>query len=357
MNLHLQSKKVDTLHPTDILFQTNYWSRVKCRLGWNAMAFDVCFQTVKKGDILVLIGSARDDLKIAYVPQGPEFEPDAEMYGTFLEILSQALKQYLDSSVAVIRYDLPWKSQYAIDFKSGKFGLEHPSARLRELRMNIGTQTWHLRKAPLDLTVADTLIIDLTRSREDILAAMKPKTRYNIKLSRRKGVCIFDASIENLPLFYELYLQTAERNGFKASGYVHFDALFSSLDCKTDSVEIFFLLAKQGMDTLTGAIIAISGRRASYLFGASSNQGRHLMAPYVLHWEVIKRVQKKGCLTYDMGSVSPSADPNHPFYGMYRFKTGFGGEIVHLNGSWDYPLDDRRYEDLRNYESFIAVNS
>jgi len=218
--------------------------------------------------------------------------------------------------------------------------------------MNIGTRTWPLRKAMVDLTVADAVVIDLVRTEETIFTAMKPKTRYNIRLAQRKGVSVFKASIEMLPLFYKLYLQTAKRNGFLPSSYRHFSVLFSTHAHNPESSEILFLLAVRGQAILAGAIIAISGQQAIYLHGASSNEGRNLMGSYAMHWEAIKLVRGKGCLTYDMGSVSPVADPNHPFYGMYRFKTGFGGKIAHRNGTWDYPLNRRGYRAFRNYEAF-----
>jgi lipid II:glycine glycyltransferase (peptidoglycan interpeptide bridge formation enzyme) len=223
--------------------------------------------------------------------------------------------------------------------------------------MNIGTQTWNLQKAPIDLTVADTVIINLEETEEAILAAMRPKTRYNIRLSQRKEVRVFDAPVKMLPFFYEIYLQTAKRNGFPPGPYSHFSALFSELTRNQKSVEILFLLATKGQAILAGAIIAVSEKRAYYLFGASANEGRNLMGSYAVHWEGIKLVREKGCLTYDMGAVSPYGDSRHPFYGMYRFKTGFGGKTVHRNGSWDYPIDERRYEAFRNYESLITMKS
>ena len=350
MNISIQPKETSTLAPTDILFQTAYWSQVKSRLGWQPIAFDFQTSTGQQGDMMVLLKPLGRGLATAYVPQGPEAGPPQEMYGLFLEALSQELVKHMDSGVAFIRYDLPWESPYAEGAASGTEDWR-PTPRLRELRMNIGTRNWNLRKATLDVTVADAVMIDLSGTEADILAAMKPKTRYNIRLAQRKGVRVVEATLEKLTLFYELYLQTAKRNGFVPGSYRHFSALFSPLALHPGSAEILLLLASKGQDVLAGAIIAISGRRALYLFGASADTGRNLMCPYAVHWAGIRRARAKGCLTYDMGSVSPGADPRHPFYGMYRFKTGFGGQIVHRNGSWDYPLDRSGYEAFRNFET------
>lgn len=357
MDIHLKPKTMESLVPTDIFFQTAYWGHVKSQLGWKPRAFDFRSSSGQQGDVLVLIRPIGRNMAGAYVPQGPEAGPDQQEYGPFLEALSQSMIEHFDSTVSFIRYDLPWESPYARDAGNKEVWSGHPASRLRELRMNIGTLNWALRKATMDLTVADALVVDLARNEDEILAAMKPKTRYNIRLAQKKGVTVLQASIEMLPLFYKLYLETADRNGFLPGSYRHFSALFSTIPCNPKAPEILFLIAARAQAVLAGAIIAISGRQAFYLHGASSGQGRNLMGSYAVHWEAIKLVRKKGCLSYDMGSVSPVADPNHPFYGMYRFKTGFGGKIVHRNGTWDYPFNRRGYRAFRNYEaSFIRLS-
>lgn len=350
MNIEVQPKKVHALLPTDILFQSVYWSKVKSHLGWNPVAFDYQSSAGQKGDILILIRTLEAGLAVAYVPQGPEVGPETEKQGLFLETLSLNLIKHLDSSIAFLRYDLPWESAYMPDANNGQSWPGRPPVRLREMRMNFGTLTWNLRKADADLTVADALILDLQAPVEKIFSDMKPKTRYNIGLARKKGVSVFRASMDMLPVFYNLYLQTAKRNGFPSCSYHHFSALFSATAHSGKGSETFFLLTAKGQDILAGGIFVISGRQALYLFGASSNERRDLMGSYTLHWEMIRIARNRGCREYDMGAVSPGPDPSHPFYGMYRFKTGFGGKIVHRRGTWDFPIDEMKYDSFRKFE-------
>jgi len=347
MDIRLRQKDPRSLLPTDIPFQTSFWGEVKARLGWTPLAFDFT-SSGPAGDVLVLTKPYEAGISIAYIPQGPEYGPDCERYGLFLEDLSNAIRRYLDPKVAFIRYDLPWESPYATENIP-----DHaypPEQRVQEFRMNFGTKFWNLRKSAVDLTVADTLIIDVTLTEQQILARMKSKTRYNIRLAERKGVRVFSASSSRLPDFYSLYRQTALRNGFYACEYNHFSALFSTLARHPSSPEILFLLAGHGRDILAGAIVVISGSTATYLFGASSNEKRNYMAPYAMQWSAMQLAREKGCLAYDMGAVSPTRDPEHPFFGLYRFKRGFGGEIVHRSGSWDYPLQLEGYAAFRNSE-------
>jgi len=348
MQLDLRPKEVYGLFPTDILFQTAYWSQVKSRLGWKALAFD--FSTSgHSGDVLVLAKNFGNKFSAAYVPQGPEYGPEPEDYGRFLETMSCSLVKYLDPKPTFIRYDLPWESHYARDIAQGEYSAP-PETRLVELRMNFGTQTWNLRKAVTNMTFADAYVVDITPSEEEILHSMKPKTRYNIRLAKKRGVHVFPASVEMLPKFYDLYRQTAMRDGFYLCGYNSFLALFSPMLEEANSPEVHFLIAAHDNDLLACAIITISGKTATYLFGASSSEKRNLMGPYAVQWAAICLARSRGCHVYDMGAISPTKDPAHPFFGLYRFKSGFGGRIVHRTGSWDYPLDQNLYNTFRNSE-------
>jgi len=91
-----------------------------------------------------------------------------------------------------------------------------------------------------------------------------------------------------LPVFYDLYCQTADRNGFSICGYEYFSALFSAVACRLDRSEVHFLLTRLNKDMPAGAIVVISGRTATYLFGASSGQNRNAMGPYALQWQAIR---------------------------------------------------------------------
>jgi lipid II:glycine glycyltransferase (peptidoglycan interpeptide bridge formation enzyme) len=357
MKMHLNQKEASRLLPTDIVFQSAFWSDVKSRLGWKSLVFDFT-SSGPDGDVLILTKSVLPGISVAYVPQGPEFGPEPDQYGLFLEALSAAISRHLDPAVTFIRYDLPWESPYTIDSANASVQderFERPEARLQELRMNFGTNSWNLRKAVVDLTFADRVVLDLSRNEEEILSDMKPKTRYNIRLAQRRGVEVFQVSPNLLPAFYKLYRQTAERNHFPLCEYKHFAALFPAESSAPGSPEILFLLAEHNRDLLAGAIIVISGRTATYLFGASLNEKRNLMAPCALQWAAMQIARSKGCLHYDLGAVSPAKDPTHPHFGLYRFKTGFGGKIVHQSGSWDYPLNEGSYAAFRNSETVDGV--
>ena len=352
MYLTLEPKQPRELYPTDILFQSRYWSEVKARLGWKTYAFEIDFPRPDK-DMLVIVKPFGPNSVAAYVPQGPEFVPDKEDYGAYLEAMSESVIEHVDADITFIRYDLPWESPYAIEMQQQNW-CDFPESRIREMRMNFGTKYWNLKKAPVDVTVSSTCVIDLDGDEESFVSLMKPKTRYNVRLAERKGVRVHIAPVDKLPTFYQLYCQTAQRNGFHASEYHYFSTLFSAKEKQRSAPEILLLLATHKQDVLAGAIIALSEKRALFLHGASSNYKREFMAPYTLHWKAIQYARARQCSSYDMGAISPSDDSGHSFYGMYRFKTGFGGRIVHNCGSWDYPVKKDVYRNFRNWEMVLS---
>ena len=348
MHLLVTPKKVKHLLPTDIIFQTEYYAQFKARLGWQPCAYDI-EDKVSKKDMLMLVKPLNDRICAAYIPQGPKFGPSRENYGPYLESLSESIVDQIDSDVAFIRYDLPWESPYA-EILDKKPAHEFPDQRIREIRMNFGTKYWNFRKTPVDMTVADSYVIDIDGTEDVILSRMKSKTRYNIKLASRKGVRVYAASTKELPVFHDLHLETAKRKGFLVRDFPYFATLFSSQKEKSDQSEVILMLAVHGKDVLAGAIIAITKKTAYFLYGVSAMKKRNFMGSYALHWETIRYAKAFNCATYDMGAVSPARLIDHPFFGLYRFKTGFGGRIVHRSGSWDYPIDTDAYSSFRNWE-------
>jgi len=177
-------------------------------------------------------------------------------------------------------------------------------------------------------------ILDISQSEEEILAQMKPKGRYNIRVAQKHGVIVkkSDPSTSlGVNEFYKLYHETAKRDRFVPRPKVYFQKLREILGSK-ELAELW--LAKYNSRAVAAIIVTFYQETASYLYGASSNRDRHLMAPYLLHWRVIQRAKEKGCQFYDLLAVSPE-DGKHKYAGITRFKEQFGGRKVRIVGSYD----------------------
>lgn len=380
MQVLLKPKKTRHIGTGRHLQQTAYWGKLKKLQGRQTKAFDIMMKADQWGradrhddmaaaggdyrpDMLVVLRAIGPGTQMAYVPFGPELLPDDECRGKWLENLSEQLRPHLPENCAFIRYDLPWESPWAYEpsrYTPDQQWLGAPKARVREMRMNFDTEYWNLRKSPTDLLPPDTVLIDVQSDRDRILKRMKPKTRYNIRLSARKGVRVRDAGIAGLPVWYDLYCQTAKRHKMALNDMAYFASALQVPKQKSSSgAKVHLLLAETGDEPLAGIILAISGTRATYLYGASSSAHANLMGSYAVQWEAICMARKAGCREYDLFGVSPGPDPSHPMYGLYRFKTGFGGWMLHRQGCWDYPIDEKQYDVYRAAEmtspGFVAA--
>jgi len=193
-------------------------------------------------------------------------------------------------------------------------------------------------------------IIDIARSEEEILAQMKPKGRYNIRVAQKHGIKIETGKNEEIiAIFYKLFCQTAERDGFEKRPKQYFVNLMQKL-APDGLAEI--LIAKYNNIPVAAEIVTFYDGVASYLYGASNNDYRNLMAPYLLHFEAIKRAKEKGCQVYDLLAVAPEGAERHKYAGITRFKEQFGGRKIHLVGSWDYVYKPGWYKIFKIAEKF-----
>jgi hypothetical protein len=366
VKFEITPKTTDQLVPTPIVHQTAFWGRVHRRLGFGTDAFDLKIRPAaapgpatrrsnpERGDFLVVRSPLSDDAEGAYVPFGPEIAPETDDLGTFLERLSRELRPMLGPRCAFIRWDLPWVSVHARgpeDFDEDGDWHGPPPAHLREIRMNFGTRDHNLRKAPRDLLPPDTLLVDLAGDEESILARMHPKTRYNIRLAERRGVVVDEGAAADLPAWYELYLATMARNRLDPMPLAHFRTMLDErAEGSASPVSTRLLLARHDGRLLAGMLLATARTRATYLYGASTREHRDLMASSAMQWAAIRVAKAHGCLDYDMFGAAPRGGTSHPLGGVHRFKAGFGGRLVHREGCWDFPCDDRIYAAWRAWE-------
>lgn len=197
----------------------------------------------------------------------------------------------------------------------------------------------HVKKTTT-ITPAVTLITSLGAETKDLLAKMHPKTRYNIFLANRRGVKIKFLSTSDLGMVWSLFKETAERDGFRLHPKKHYEDL---LNLSHENVQIFLAAAYFENQILAANIMVDFNDTRTYLHGASSNQNRNLMAPYLLHWELMKNAKEKGLKFYDWWGIAKTDDPQDPWAGITRFKKGFGGEVVNYPGTFDYVLKPVKY--------------
>ena len=192
-------------------------------------------------------------------------------------------------------------------------------------------------RSPTDLMPSETLWIDLQQSEAELLADMHPKGRYNLCLSGRHGVeTVFNSDDESIPFFFDLFYETANRQGFLSESYGFFIKLGQTL-FREGMAEIGF--AKYKGEILVAILVVYWGDRCTYLYGGRSDRDQQVMPAYALHWAAIQRAKQRGYKIYDFYGYSE--DLNHAYYKFSRFKRQFGGKVIKTIGAYDYFFYDR----------------
>ncbi len=340
--------------------QSDFWTAFKARHGWSQRCLSVSVRKAGSGgepsvfscSVLVrTFGRAPFAASIAYIPMAPECscvpgcaaDPGAapscvDSYAVFLEEFAARCMEFLPRGTLCVRYDVP------VDFSS----CAERDAYVDSVKNLALADGMRLRKSEVDIQPPDTTVVDLTRPLEAVLDGMKPKWRYNVRLAARKGVSVralragepeFDSYFDS---FYRLFKETAERDGIAVHTRQYCRDL---LECSAErrradasAPDAALYVAEHGGGRIAGIITLVSGREAVYLYGASGNEKRNLMPAYLLQWTAMQDAKGAGAERYDLYGMPPEDDEGHPMHGLYRFKTGFGGALVHRPGTFDVPV-------------------
>ena len=312
-----------TLPASAHILQTSAWAELKCGFGWDATRVvarhggrplagaQILFRPLPLG-----LGS------IAYVPKGPLVDwSDAEQCRYVVALCDEAARARR-ALFLQIEPDLPESSDAA--------------GVLTDLGFFRGRHSVQPRH---------TLIVDLKPPPDEILAGMKQKTRYNIRLAERRGVSVRVATSESaeadLSEFQRLLQTTGQRGSFGVHSAGYHRAAYRLFATRQEAA---LLLAEHQSRTLAAAMIFAFGERAWYFYGASSEQERERMPSYALQWAAMLWAKARGCSIYDMWGVPDEAVDvlesefsrrKDGLWPVYRFKRGFGGQLERNTGAWE----------------------
>jgi lipid II:glycine glycyltransferase (peptidoglycan interpeptide bridge formation enzyme) len=281
--------------------------------------------------------------RFGYVPRGPVVRRGGEGQVDF-GVFASAFRQALDREGCVFgRVDLPWTASGGPvgPAEVGDFGF----VKVKSVQP------------------ADTAIVDLDRDEPEILAAMHPKTRYNIGLAERHGVVVREADVHNahlfrheVELFWNLLGETSARDNFHTHERDYYETMLDYLSPrKRGALRARLWFADYGGRAASAAITVEFGDTVTYLHGASASDLRQHMAPQLLHWRLIQDASRRGFKHYDFWGVAPSDEPEHPWAGITRFKMGFGPRREHYLGSWELPISDFWYRLYRYAKRFRNI--
>jgi peptidoglycan pentaglycine glycine transferase (the first glycine) len=339
--------------PLAHLLQTWEWSQVKTKYGWQAMPF-VWEETTGKplAAAMVLrrrfpIGGFAKKMCVLYVPKGPLLDwSDAALRQRVLNDLQVLAKRQgaifikLDPDLALGR-GIPLKAN-AIEFTAGK-----------DVKSELQRDGWRFSQDQIQFR--NTVLVDLSASEDEMLARMKQKTRYNIRLAQRQGVKIRVGTEADLPLLYRMYAETSVRDGFPIREEGYYQTVWRSFCGPAAaglSTTIPFqepLVAEVEREVIAAVSIFYFAGQVIYLFGMSRDKYREKMPNHLLQWEAMRRAKAAGGKIYNLWGAPDDFNENDGLWGVFRFKEGFGGYVLRTIGAWDFtpsPLFYKMYTDI-----------
>lgn len=309
--------------PDSGFMQTSWWADFRTTVGFEYFGAILKHRNDILGGALVQKFSCASESCFYYIQDGPALPGDESIAREIFEAILEAIEDPRKTetlTVSHLRIESRW--QRVPDFVSGFRMIPDFQDRFMEPR--------------------NTLYIDLRPSEETILGRMKPKGRYNIGVAQRHGVSVIeDTSDQGLADFLSIYEDMAARQGIGAKPPDYFQTLVPVLS-SLQRGSVYFA-EYQGI-RLAAAVVVYFGRRATYFYGGSLDTHRNVMAPYLLHFEIMRRAKALGHEWYDLWGVAPENEPDHPWQDISAFKRKFGGLDVNLVPALDYVYDPAAYD-------------
>lgn len=302
--------------PDAHVLQSGEWGILKAAFRWK-----VVFVQSGEAGAQILFKQLPFGLSVGYIPKGP--------VGTNWRGL--------------------WKDVDAVCRQNGAIFLKvEPDAWEPELSELDGEMSGFQRGAE-PIQPRRTVVLDLEGNEDDWMARMKPKTRYNIRLAQRKGVVVRVVSAQqelnlverDLQAFYHLMQVTGRRDGFGVHSYNYYQMAFNLFAPRGQCA---LLLAEYEGRPLAGLMVFARGIHSWYFYGASSDEERNRMPAYLIQWEAMRWAKSRGCQEYDLWGVpdcneevleSGFTEREDGLWGVYRFKRGYGGNILRSVGAWE----------------------
>ena len=325
-------KEIVHLLPNPHFLQSNIWAEIKKENGWKPffLIWKDSFGKIVAG-VMILERRLKFlkviSLGIQYCPKGPLL--NWENSNLTQKVLSDIEEFAKNRKVIFTKID----PDVFIDHYSQFEHITKDVNSYRNLIDFLENDGWLASKEQIQFRNSFYLSLDIAE--DQLLSNMKQKTRYNIRLSERKEVKVRvgdHADFENL---YKLYANTAIRDNF----------IIRSKEYYLNTWQKFYdegycepLIAEFDGEILAAVIVYFFGDKAYYVYGMSSDKHRNLMATYLVQWKAIQRAKEKNKKIYDFWGAPDEINENDRMWGVYKFKLGFGGELVKSIGAWDFPI-------------------
>ncbi len=314
------------------ILQTWEWATIKQTHGWemlpmvwrdNAGTPEAAAMVLER---TIRPGGFGAKFSILYVPRGPMMDwSNADLRGRVLDDLQKLAKQ---RGAIFIKIDPEVVTGWGLPASKDDYDDPLGMQVLDELR----STGWLYSDSQVQFK--NTVWVGVSGTEDDLLARMKQKWRYNLRLAQRKGVQVRQGEKADLEELYKMYAETSLRDGFVIRSREYYLNVWNTF---LDAGWLFPLLAIWEGQIIAAVMLFCFGKRAWYIYGMSGAEHREKMPNYLLQWQAMLTAREQGCTTYDLWGAPDIFDESDRMWGVFRFKDGMGGQVVRTMGAWDFP--------------------
>lgn len=316
-------RRLPNPHP----LQSWTWGAFKSRWGWQAMP---SLMTIAESSWEPLAAALilkrpvpRTPFCILYVPRGPILDYNDRALRQ--QVLAQLEKVARRERAIFLKIDPEVVQAWGEEE-------ERPSPIGGRFIQELTRRGWRFSSDQIQFR--NTVELPLAESEEALLGAMKPKTRYNIRLAERKGISVRPGAPGDFPAIAAMYAETAVRDGFTIRPTAYYLDIWNAFYQAGMAQP---LLAEFENRPIAAVVLVRYGQRAIYMYGASTDQERQRMPNHLLQWEAIRWAKAQGAAVYDFWGAPDDFKETDRLWGVWRFKQGYSGQVVRHIGAWDYP--------------------
>jgi peptidoglycan pentaglycine glycine transferase (the first glycine) len=305
--------------------------------GWQPMRL-----AFKQGDTVVAMASVGirnvGPLKVMYISKGPALPyDDPAICAEVLDYLQHLARQ---QRAVWLKIDPDVIAATGVPGEPD----DTPSPTGQAFVKSVTSRGW--RFSADQVQFRNTICIDLTPDEDTLLAQMSQNTRRKVRTAEKKGITVRSATLDDLPILYDLYRVTGARDHFLTRPPAYYELAWRSF---MEAGLAQALIAEYEGKPIAHVILFHFGRKCWYFYGASSNEERERMPNYLLQWEAMRWAKAQGYTTYDMWGAPDEFTESDSMWGVYEFKRGFRGTVTRYIGAWDYapyPLLYQTYTQL-----------
>lgn len=317
--------------PNPHILQTWNWAKLKEMYGWRMLPqvwHDPSGEVEAAAMVLersMPIRGFAAQTCILYVPRGPLL--NWEKPGLKKRVLSDLQELARKKHAIFIKIDP--ELVIGSDLPNGEGETSNPIGQ--SIITHLKSHGWIFSNEQIQFR--NTFWLDINKTEEELLANMKAKTRYNLRLAERKGVQVRTGSEVDIPLLYKMYAETSVRDGFIIRPQSYYTEVWKNF-MRSGMAEAF--IAEVEGQPVAGLVLFHFAEKAWYFYGMSCNLQREKMPNYLLQWKAIQRARTLGCQIYDLWGAPDNFDQTDSMWGIYRFKEGLGAQVIRTIGAWDF---------------------